>query len=230
MANFHYIDETGNEPHFQDNQQFNLDHANPNFVELSVQDHISRQQIFLPTMHQRHDSIIPCSHSQAFQLAGSQHQADAQPYANVRRTLHSPDDYPQLPVNTCMSRSTSQYSATSTGHRQQDGGPHRASRGSFGSNLPSNASGMVRSYSNASTAQQGAPQPRTTHPCPSANDYHSKRPSDFSSKNSPNYGYQRTARNTLDLGLNFNSDDIIGSTAGIQANSESFDQSKSLNE
>jgi hypothetical protein len=195
-----------------------------------MQDHVSRQQIFSPTMHQRHDSLIPCSYSQASQLAGSQHQADAQPYANIRRTSHRPTDYPQLPVNTCMSRSTSQYSVTSTGHRQQDEGLRRASRGSFGSNPPSHALGMVRSYSNASTAQQGAPQPHTTHPCSLASDYHSKRPSDFSSKNSPSYGHQRTAMNTLNLGLDLNSDDIIGSTAGDQASSESFDQNKSSNE
>ncbi|KAF1940739.1 hypothetical protein EJ02DRAFT_467146 [Clathrospora elynae] len=231
MADFPYFDAGGNGRHFQNGQSLNLNFASANTLELSVQHQIKQQQLLSPTTHHRHDSMFQCSPSNTPRPSISQHQAETQPFANTHGTMHVANSYSQRPVNTCMSRSTSQYSSTSSGHPQYNGHQHRASRSSFGSNPLTGASEMSRSYSNASTVQQATPQPNATQPRPVADDNLSRQPSQLSSTTSPDPRYGPAATGAMDLSFDFVPDDIIGGgLAGSDDGNRSFGQMQNTSE
>jgi hypothetical protein len=150
MANSAYFSGNGSDDHFANGRSLSLNFDNPSFIELQAFQQHTGQQHLSPTMPQRHDSMFQCSPMVLPRPSSSQHQAESQPYANVYGGQHSPNAYAHLPVNTNMSRSTSQISHTSSGQQQRNRSLHRASRDSFGSNPPTGASDMSRSYSNAS--------------------------------------------------------------------------------
>jgi hypothetical protein len=215
--------------HFPNSQSLGFDLDNPNYLELAVQQQIT-QQHSLPTMRQRHDSMFQCSPTLTSSRSSSQHQAESQPYANLHGTQHSPNGYSHFPLNTNMSRSTSQISHTSSSQRQRNGSLHRASRGSFGDNPPTSASDMSRSYSNASAGQEAAPQPYATQPRPHTAQYQTRRPPDLTTTSSPNLGYAQTATNTTDT-FEFDPNEIIsGSLGEDEFGNRTFGQTGNSNE
>jgi hypothetical protein len=210
MANSAYLNGTAGLHPFASGQSLNLNFDDPHLVELAFQQHIGQQHLS-PTVPRRNDSMFQCSSTGTSRPSSSQHQAESQPYANIHGIQHSPNGYSHLPVN--MSRSTSQISHTSSGQHQQSGNLHRASRGSFGSNPPTSASDMSRSYSNASAGQQTAPQPYATQPRQHTVQYHTRRPPDLTTTTSPNLEYGRTATNTMET-FDFDPNEIIGGSLG----------------
>ena len=215
--------------HFSNSQSLGFDLDNPNYLELAVQQQTT-QQHSSPTMRRRHDSMFQCSPTLTSRPSSSQHQAESQPYTNLHGTQHSPNGYSHIPVNTSISRSTSQISHASSGHRQRNGSLHRASCGSFGSNPPTSASDMSSSYSNASAGQQAAPQPYATQPRPYTAQYHTRRPPDLTTTSSQNLGYAQTTTNSMDT-FDFDLNDIISGSLGEDGfGSRTFGQASKSNE
>jgi hypothetical protein len=179
MANNTYFSGAENLRDLMNGQGVYIDLSDPNAAELSLQRQDS-QQMLSPAIHQRHDSFFSCSSLNTPRHSVSQHQAEAQPYANLHQNLHSPNIYPQHPVNNGMSRSASQYSSTSSGQQPHHHSLQRSSRGSFGSTLVTNGSEMSRSISSASAGQRTTLQPYPLQSHFQTGHFHTRRSSELS--------------------------------------------------
>ncbi|KAG9190086.1 hypothetical protein G6011_08174 [Alternaria panax] len=175
---------------------------NQNVTELTFQHQIGQQQQLYPTIHPRHDSLLSCSSLHIPLHSVSHHQVEAQPYANVHRNLHSPNGYPQLQVNNGMSRSTSQYSSTSSGQGSHLHSLQRESRGSFDSNMVRIGSEMSRSISSTSASQHTAPpQPYRLQSTSQGGYFQTQQPSNLS----PDMAFGQfptTAMSSFDYAIN----------------------------
>ncbi|KAH7390738.1 hypothetical protein BKA66DRAFT_43628 [Pyrenochaeta sp. MPI-SDFR-AT-0127] len=150
------VNGNGDNSHLLHRSSLNLDSANPNSIELLLQQQINQQQLLSPTMHQRRDSFLQRSPTTTPMSSTSQHQAEALDHATSHVTPHTANASLHRPVN--MSRSASQYSLTSTGHYRSNTHEYRTPRGSFGHASPPtepNRSPAASQYSFTSIQQIG---------------------------------------------------------------------------
>lgn len=152
-------------------------------------------QITSPSTRQRQDSLSGLTLSTSDLSGWPPHQAERQPYLSVTRDPSSPNSYSLIPVNISMSRSTSQYSSTSSAQHPYRYSLDPRSLGSFDGAPPSGGSHMSRSYSSASASREGMLQPGTEHLPPQSDSRHARQSISFSSDAS----FRHAARNAMDL-------------------------------
>ena len=196
MADSSHLNESARHPFY--NRQSLQNPNDPKYNHPSIEELIFQQNTSTSSQ-QRHDSLLSCSSLANLRHSSSVHQAESQP---CPCTLN---DHTTVPIGSCMARTTSQYSPSSSGQRPHPRDMHRKPSNSAELGLPYDGLNLPHSYSATSQTLDTMSQPFSTlSPLQSANWYPS-RSSDVPS----NTSYERTVTNALNM-YQFDVADIMG--------------------